>query len=63
MFFFFFYVQRLTNNDSVVWSLVNGAVKLDDVAVAEDAEDFSLTHRNTHKKEKKTYFLRAAADF
>lgn len=52
--FFFFKQWRLTNDDSVVGSLVDGAVKLDDVTVAEDTEDFSLTHRNTHKEKKKT---------
>lgn len=36
---------RLTNDDSIVGSLVDGAVKLDDISVAEDAEDFSLTHK------------------
>lgn len=34
----------LTSNDSIVGRLVNRAIKLDDVTVAEDTEDFSLTH-------------------
>lgn len=50
---------RLTNDDSVVGSLVDGAVKLDDVAVAEHAEDFSLTHTQRIKQG----FLRTTADF
>lgn len=42
---FFLKQRRLTDDDSIVGSLVDGAVKLDDVSVAEDAEDFSLKHR------------------
>lgn len=41
----------LTSNDSIVGSLDNGAVKLDDVTVAEDAEDFSLSGRHTRAKQ------------
>lgn len=59
--FLFFSQQRLTNNDSVVGSLVDGAIKLDDVTVAEDTENFSLTHRQTHKE--KTGFSYCTGDF
>lgn len=55
--FFFFSSSFLTNNDTVVGSLVDGAIKLDDVTVAEDTEDFSLTHKQTHTRRKRGFVI------
>ncbi len=43
-------LNNLTNDNSIVWSLNNGAIKLDDVTVAEDTEDFSLRNEHTIRK-------------
>lgn len=40
--------KQLTNDNSIVGSLKDRAIKLDDVPVAEDAEDFSLRNEHTH---------------
>lgn len=42
--------ERLTGNDSIVGSLDDCTVKLDDVTVAEDAEDLCLRGRHTGTK-------------
>lgn len=49
------YLKKLTSDDSIVGSLNNCTIELDDVAVAEDTKDFSLV--NEHTKRKHYFFL------
>lgn len=43
--------KHLTGDDSIIRSLNNCTIKLDDVPVAEDTEDFSLNNEHTRRKQ------------
>lgn len=53
--------RQLTNDNSIVGSLNDGAIKLDDVAVAEDAEDFSLSDDDREREQKCFYWIKVVA--